>query len=337
MTQTLRTLITGLGHYHPENIIDNEFFNQLDIGSDAQWVAERTGIQKRHSVLTEADLLALRRNEKTLNQLRADGRVMSIATMASRAWDLLKERRPNAADNLEVLMCGTSVPDFDIPANACTISHAIGAECTSFDVNSACSSFVVNLHVARSYLAGHGAAKAAIFIPERYSLRLDYNDRSSCVLFGDACGAALLERSTATEGFEVIDTLVVSAPSKYDLIQIPVAGCFNQVGHAVQKFAISRTIEITQEVLRRNGFGVKDISYLIGHQANLRMLTAAVAKLGLSEDKHLHNVEAYGNQGGAGSLSVISMNYDRFKSGDLIVVSVVGAGLTWASALLRKL
>jgi len=331
-----KVTITGIGHFHPENLIDNSFFNQLDIGSDAEWVTERTGIKSRCSVLPPEDLLALRRREITLKELRAKNKVMSIAQMSRKAWDVLEKRSPDSLKGLDSLSCGTSVPDFDIPANACTIAAEIGADCFAFDVNSACSSFVVNLHIARSMIQAGTAKKMALFTPERYSLRLDYTDKASCVLFGDGCAAATVELN-GSSGFEIIDTIVTSTPDKYELVQIPVDGYFFQNGKAVQKFAITRTISITHEILERNNLGIDDINYFVGHQANLRMLAAAAKKLGLREDQHLFNVDTYGNQGGAGAPSVLSMNWDRFNSGDLIVASVVGSGLTWASALLRKI
>ncbi len=336
MNRDKKVVITGLGHFHPPNLIENSFFSQLDIGSDSQWVAERTGINSRCSVLSPEDLLSLRRREKSLRCLREEGRVMTIAQMGKSAWKCLEQRDAEGLHQLEALSCGTSVPDFDIPANACTIAAEIGAQCFAFDVNSACSSFVVNLHIAKSMIQSGSLKKMALFIPERYSLRLDYTDKSSCVLFGDGCAAATLQLD-GSSGFELIDTIVTSSPEKHNLVQIPTDGYFYQNGKAVQKFAITKTIAITHEILEKNQLSIGDIDYFVGHQANLRMLSSAAKKLGFSDSQHLFNVDTYGNQGGAGAPSVLSMNWDQFKSGDLIVVSVVGSGLTWASALLRKL
>lgn len=336
MANSPKIVISGLGHYHPENIIPNSFFDTLDIGSDGKWVEERTGIKARRSVLVEKDLMLLRRGEVSLDSLRSAGRVMSIADMSARAWAMLEQRSPEAAADIDAVTCGTSVPDFDIPANACTIAGRLGWDVFSADVNSACSSFVVNLHFARGLIAGGLANRIAAFIPERYSLKLNYTDRSSCVLFGDGAIATVIEKD-GTQGFELLDTMVMSSPAKFDLVQIPVNGLFSQNGQAVQKFAITRTIEITLAILERNKYSLDDLAYLVGHQANLRMLTAAAHKLGIPDERHLFNVDEFGNQGGAGAPAVLSMHWDRFKKGDLVVVSVVGSGLTWASALLRRL
>lgn len=336
MTFETTAVITSLGHFHPETVIPNSFFDELDIGSDAQWVEDRTGIKSRRSVLSRDDLLALRHQATTPEKLAKEGKIMSIAEMGNRAWQMLESRNKSANVGLDTVICGTSVPDYFIPANACTIASAINASCFSFDANSACSSFVVNLHLARSMIKSGASKKVAVFNPERYSTRLNYQDKASCVLFGDGCGATLVE-ANAREGFEILDTIVTSDPEKFDLVQIPEDGHFFQNGKAVQKFAISRTIEITLDVLNRNNLTLNDISYLIGHQANLRMLVSAISKLGLQPEQHLYNVDTFGNQGGAGAPAVLSMNWDRFRSGDLVVVSVVGSGLTWASALLRKI
>jgi len=333
---TPKVVIRSFGHFHPEHVIENSFFDQLDIGSDASWIIERVGIESRRSVLSKDQLMSLRKGERSIDDIRRAGQIMSIGTMARHAWEKLKTSEEGKDALPDTVICGTSVPDFDIPSNASTISAAIGVEATSFDVNSACSSFVVNLQVASSLLKTGVSSRLAIFNPERYSVRLNYADRASCVLFGDGCATAYLE-SGATSGLEVVDTLVESMPSKFDLIQIPVGGHFYQNGAAVQKFAITRTLETTQKILERNNVKTSDIRYFVGHQANLRMITSAASKLGFNDQQHLFNVDRFGNQGAAGAPAVLSMHWHLFKPGDLIVAAVVGSGLTWGAALFRKL
>jgi 3-oxoacyl-[acyl-carrier-protein] synthase-3 len=331
-----KIVIESIGHFHPSNKIDNSFFTELEIGSDASWIIERVGIESRRSVLTQEQLLALRRGDLKIEDLKKDPEFMTIAKMSQHAWQMLKERAVHSTPNPSTIICGTSVPDYDIPANACTIGHAIGIEAASFDVNSACSSFVVNLHVASGLLKSGSSQEVAIFNPERYSIRLNYTDRASCVLFGDGCAAAWL-KTDSPRGLEVVDTYIESMPSKFDMIQIPDGGHFYQNGQAVQKFAITRTMETTHKILERNSLKTDDVNYFIGHQANLRMITSAANKLGFNESQHLFNVDRFGNQGAAGAPAVLSMNWNQFRSGDLIVVAVVGSGLTWGAALFRFL
>lgn len=330
--------IHSMGHFHPPTRLPNSFFDELDIGSQGDWVEERTGIRERRSVLSREDILALASGRVSLADLRALGRVMPIAEMAEPTWALLRERYPELdPQQIEALICGTSVPDFDIPANGSTIAARLGLRCLSFDANSACSSFVLDLHLARSLIASGAHKKIAIFNPERYSLRVDFRDRNSCVLFGDGCSAALVSSTPRPGSLKVLDTLIVSDPSGCDLVKIPDGELFSQNGKAVQKFAISKTIEATEAILERNHLSPSDVSYFTGHQANLRMVTSAADRLGLSAERHLHNVAMLGNQGSAGAPAVLSMNWDLFKTGDLIVLAVVGSGLTWGSALLQKI
>ncbi len=331
------TYILSLGHFHPKTVLKNSFFDDLDIGSSSDWIEERTGIVARRTVLEPESIFALSRGHATLGQLRAEGKVTTIAELSEAAWVLLRERYPDLDPNsIEALICGTSIPDFDIPANASTIAARLGLSCLSFDVNSACSSFVTDLHVARNLIRAGAHNTIAIVNPERYSLRCDYTDKNSCVLFGDGCSAALLSSTPRPGALKLLDTFVASDPSGYDLVKVPDAGTFSQNGKAVQKFAITRTIEATETILTRNGLTPKDVRYFTGHQANLRMISSAAERLGITEDRHLHNVQELGNQGAAGAPSVLSMHWDTFQTGDLIVMAVVGSGLTWGSALFQR-
>ncbi len=331
------TYLHAMGHFHPENVLPNSFFDTLDIGSAGAWIEERTGIRSRRSVLKAEDIHALRYGTKTLTELRAEGRVMSIAELSEKAWEVLLTRYPDLdSSTIDTLICGTSIPDFDIPANACTIASRLGWSCLSFDANSACSSFVLDLHVARQMISTGAQKTMAIFNPERYSLRMDYTDRNSCILFGDGCSAAVLSSEARPGSLRVVDTLLYSDPAGYDLVKVPESETFSQNGKAVQKFAITRTIEVTEQILARNNLTPKNVKYFTGHQANLRMITSAADRLGITTDRHLHNVAELGNQGSAGAPSVLSMNWDRFEKGDLIALAVVGSGLTWGATLLEK-
>ena len=164
-----KIIITGMGHYHPENCIGNSFFDSLDIGSDAGWIAERTGIETRRSVLSEDNIRALRRNDITLEDLRRDGCVMDIAQMSHAAFGPAKRRHDehNGVLMIDGVICGTSVPDYDIPANACAIAAKIGLDAVAFDVNSACSGFLMDLQVASALLRTKCYSTMALFNPER--------------------------------------------------------------------------------------------------------------------------------------------------------------------------
>ena len=329
--------IVSMGHQHPDNKLDNQFYESLNIGSSAQWVEERTGIRTRYSVLCQEQIRSLRNGHTSLANLREAGAYPGIADMVGDSWTLLKarDRSEKVTDSCAAVICGTSVPDQQIPAQASLIAKKIDLGGICLDVNTACSSFVINLQVANGLLKSGMEGSIAVFNPERYTVCLDFTDRRSCVLFGDGCAAALLRKGKGLRGFRIIDLISVSDPKGCDLVRIPLGGLFYQNGARVQRFAISRTCEVTERILGKNGVSVGDLSWFVGHQANLRMLSSVCQKLGIDGSKHLYNVDRFGNQGAAGAPAVLSDNWDRFENGDLVVVSVVGSGLTWGAALLE--
>ncbi len=333
-----RLVITGMGHYFPPEVLTNEFFEGLDIGAKADWTYERVGIRQRHSVLTAEDIRQLRYGLTTRQELVDAGRVATMAEMCKEPWQLALSRSEHGQESpaIDLVISGTSVPDWDIPANACSIAAGLGLECTAFDVNSACSSFVVDLHAARGLMLSEMASSVAIFNAERYSTRLDFTDRGSCMLFGDGAAATLLSSHQHVHGLELIDTIVESSPSGFQSVRMAEGGLFTQNGAAVQRFAVTKTVAITRQLLARHDLVANDLAYFVSHQANYRMLTSACDKLGITPEQHLHNVELRGNQGAAGAPSVLSANWDRFKVGDLIAVAVVGSGLTWGAALFKR-
>lgn len=330
-------ILTGIGHFFPETVLDNHFFEELDIGTTAQWIEERVGIKERRSILTREQIKDLRYARTDTKELRSQGHILSYGGMLRKPWLMALERSKLSNDTaLDLAIGGTSVPDWDIPANGCAAVGELGITSNSaFDVNSACSTFVVNLHVARSLMLTGQALRVGIFNAERYTTRTDYSDRSSCILFGDSASATILESNSKSHGLKLIDTMVESNAAGYIQVQLPTSGNFSQNGKAVQKFAVTKTISAAQSLMEKHKLSAGDISYFIAHQANLRMLTYAAEKLGFTQDQHLYNVETRGNQGATGAPTVLSEHWSRYKIGDYILMSVVGSGLTWGSALFQ--
>lgn len=329
--------IYSMGHHFPENVLDNAFFDRLDIGSAADWITERVGIESRRSVLTQEHIVELRYGRITRQQLRDANQIESIASMSEKSWKVAMTRCNLVHDSIDTVIGGTSVPDDDIPSSACVVSAKIGLErVRGFDVNSACSTFVVQCHVMRGLMNSGMTKEAAIFCTERYTTRMDYSDRRNSILFGDASIAAVISSTPKPGALKVIDSLVESAPSGWEHIHLPDNKFFHQNGAAVQKFAVTKTISAALDILARNNLKTTDAQWFIGHQANYRMLTSAMEKMGVPESRHLYNVIEKGNQGACGAPSVLSENWDRYKKGDYIVIAVVGAGLTWGSLLLQK-
>ena len=327
-------IITGMGHEYPQFELDNQFFENLEIETSAQWIEERTGIKKRQSVLSPQTIQGLRSQEISHADLRSRGLIPGMESLVSQSWQQAVARSGSDTDPVWVVS-GSSVPDYHIPSQANIIAAKLNLNGACLDVNTACSSFISNLAVCRGLAATNGAFNAAVFNVERYTTCLDYKDRNSCVLFGDGSACAILAKGEGLAGLKIVDVLVRSNSQGFENVQIPVGGYFSQHGARVQKFAISKTCEVSQDILARNQLTSQDLNYFIGHQANYRMLSEVCRKLQISPDRHLYNVDVRGNQGAAGAPCVLSLNWEKFKKGDRILVSVVGSGLTWGSALLE--
>lgn len=337
MAQSKNSIITAMGHMHPHTQIPNSFFDTLDNGCQASWFESRTGIKTRHSVLKPEIIKLLRSRDTSFNDQDQLEEVATIASMSVQPWSMIKTRLGQELKPPEVLICGTSVPDYKIPANASSIANKLDLNSTCIDVNSACSSFVSNLMVAKSFITSSSADCIAIFNCERYTTTLDYNDKKSCMLFGDGAVATYIKTySRGDTGLKILDTSLSSDPSGHNLVSIPQHGFFSQEGAKVQRFAITKTYQAAVDMMDRQHLSPQDVSYFIGHQANLKMLKASAEKIGFKAEQHLYNIDKFGNQGAAGAPIVLSQNWSRFKKGDLILVAVVGAGLTWGAALLQK-
>jgi 3-oxoacyl-[acyl-carrier-protein] synthase-3 len=322
-----------MGTMTPKFQVDNHFLESLDIGTTASWIEERTGIKSRQSALSLDVIRALRSGEQDAVELIKSGALPSLASLAKEAFANSPMQNRKSWD---LIICGTSNADFEIPAAACVIAGELELEGPCFDVNSACSSFPVDLHVARAFVKSDIYRDILIFNVDRYTSRLDYTDRSNCILFGDGAAVTWISASKPDHGFEIIDTAVESDSSGYKLVSVPMYGTFHQNGSAVQKFAITRTVEATRKILLKNEVSLEN-TWFVGHQANHRMLTSAAEKIGIPESRHLHNVQSRGNQGGAGAPSSLAEAWQTIPTGDYLVVTAVGSGLTWASCLLQKI
>lgn len=335
--QTKTVYINSCGHFHPSHEIPSGKFEQLGCGHEESWIVGRTGIEFRRSILTWPQIEQIVQGETSGRALQAKGDVMSAAQITMPALEHAKTRLGQANWQPDLLLCGTSIPDFDIPATAATIANEAGIRCPVFDINSACSSFLTGLQTSASLISCGNYDRIALCIPERYTLRLDYTDVKSAPLFGDGAAVALLSNQPGRRSFELIDTVLDSNPSGHADVVIPPEGLFRQNGPAVQKFAIQKTCEITGRILEQNDLEIADIDYFISHQANLRMLKSVCSRLKVPEHRHLHNCARFGNQGAAGAPAVLSANWDAIESGSLVLMAVVGSGLTWGAALLKRL
>jgi len=320
----------ALGHFHPENEITNRFLEELDIETSDAWILERVGIRSRRTCLP-LDYLRATRNR----DLRAAGEatLYTTADLGARAAALAIARAGIEPAQIGLVICGSSAPDFLSPADACNVARLLGIDVPAFDVNSACTSFLAQMHLAFQMDPAKLPDFVLLVAPDSLTKTVDYGDRSAAVLWGDAGAAAVV--STKVPGrARVLDTSLESRPSGGLSVVVPRTGFFAQDGRAVQAFAIRQTIACFERLRAAHAREDRPLHF-VGHQANLRMLENVCRRCEIPPERHHSNVEWYGNTGAASSASVLSMNWEKWQAQDDVAVVGVGAGLTWASYWLR--
>ena len=322
----------GLGHFHPENQISNAFLEALDIGTTDAWILERVGIRSRRTVLP-LDYIKHTRNADL--RAAAEAAKYSNAEMGARAARMAIERAGISPGDVGMVISGSSAPDTLSPADACNVAQALGLEVPAFDMNSACTSYFIPIHLLSMMQPEKLPAFVLVVVPESLTRTVDYNDRATAVLWGDGAAAAVL--STRERGrAEYMGTLLGSSPAGRDKVVIPRHGYFRQDGQAVHKFAVKRMAESLKQLRAQHGDPQRRFNF-VGHQANLRMLESVCKLCGIPAERHFRNVEQFGNTAAAGSPSVLSMHWDEWTTEDEVGVAGVGAGLTWAGYVLRCL
>jgi len=326
--QRIRARITGTGSALPERVVTNHDLEKIVDTSD-QWIVERTGIRERRFA-EEGDTLS-----------------DYAAVAAQRAM----EQAGIAPEDVDIIICGTVTPDWHLPASACFIQERLKAvNAFAFDVIAGCSGFLYGLGIADQYIRT-GAAKCAVVIgAELLSKFIDWEDRATCVIFADGAGAAVLQ---AEEGeYGILGSVLHSAGEAADLICIPGGGTMyppseqtlankqhyiKMKGSETFKLAIRRLTEVCLEVLREEGFDPSAMKYFIPHQANKRIIDAVAHRLELTDSQCVINVDRMGNTSAASiPIALDEINREgRLGEGDLVLFAAFGAGLTWASALVR--
>lgn len=322
--------VHGIGHFHPETEIDNAFLRSLDIGTDESWILERVGIRSRRTVLS---LDYIRETRNTRPDQAAQASAYSNAETATRAALQALRRASLSSGNIGMVIAGGCSPQNLIPAEACVIAAQLGIQAPTFDLNSACSSFAAQLHFIRSMRPEALPDYILVVNAENNTRAVDYSDRGTAVLWGDASTAAIVSARKSAP-LRVTHSLMESDPSGWDKVIIPTGKHFWQMGRHVQSFAIRKTLS-TLTNLREHVRGNPSNLYFIGHQANLLMLNAVCQRAVIPANRHLYNVDRFGNCGAAGAPSVLSQNWDSFSFGDEIALAVVGSGLSWGGLLLQ--
>lgn len=319
--------IHGMGHFHPENVLDNAFFESLDIGTTSAWILERVGIERRRTVLS-LDYLRATRNRDV--RAAREASLYSNAETGRRAALMAIERAGIRPSDIGMIIAGGCSPEMQIPSEAARVAALLGVpHVPSFDLHAACSTFGAQVHFVRQL--GAAAPEHVLLVqPENTTRTVDYGDRSTAILFGDATSAAVVSTKVRSRAACTATTFGTDA-SGCDDVRIPRAGYFAQNGAVVQKFAIKKMSALLGEIEARVGEDRRRRVRYVGHQANLTMLRAVCKRAEIPEERHLYNIVDYGNQCAAGAPTVLSQRWDDLRAGDVIAMVVVGSGLSWSS------
>lgn len=315
--------ILGTGSALPVRTVTNEELTKFIDTSD-EWITTRTGIQTRH-ILTEGE---------------------SLLSLATEACNKALENAGTAAEDIDLLVCTTLQGDYVSPALSCLIARELNLseKCITLDTNMGCCGFEYGLSIANAYFAAGMAKKAIVVAAEALSRVTDWTDRATCCLFGDASGAAVL---SASDSHKVDFDLKVTGSSDVLNIEGRTDNCpfhesdrdgvLHMKGQDVFKFAVSSIVERIRAILERNGLTEDDVEKYFLHQANLRIINSAIAKVGVAPEKFPHNIEKYGNTSSA-TIPVLLDEVNRaggLKRGDKIVLCAFGAGLASIACLIE--
>lgn len=318
----MRSVLISAGHCLPEKVMTNKDLESVVDTSD-EWIRQRTGIEKRHI----AD-----HNQKTSDM------AVKAAEMA------LKHAGLNGKD-IDAVILATTTPDTTFPATAVTVQDKIGMgdHGFAFDVQAVCSGFVYALSIADNFIKAGQIKRALVIGAEKFSNLLDWNDRTTCVLFGDGAGAVILEAAEDSES-GVLSTHLHSEGAQRDILRTDGgAGSTKTTGHVVMngqevfRHAVSRMSEVVAEALEANNMTAEQIDWLVPHQANKRIIDSTARKLSLPPEKIVLTVQDHGNTSAASIPLAFSVAWHdgRIKKNDLILMEAMGGGLTWGAALVR--
>jgi len=322
----IRPAITGVCGYVPDYVLNNAELARLVDTSDT-WIIEQTGIKERRI-------------------LKGEG--LGTSHMAAEAVRGLLDRTATKPQEIDLLICATTTPDFVFPSTANLICDMVGVkDVGSFDVQAACSGFLYAVTIASQFVATGQCRKVVVVGADKMSAVIDYTDRATCVIFGDGAGAVLVEPSPNGEG--ILDSLIRSdgagmihlhqkaGGSRLPPSAVTVAKRMHYVhqeGAAVYKFAIAKMAEVSHEIMARNNLRADMINWLVPHQANRRIIESTAERLGIPMDRVMVTIQKYGNTTAA-TIPLCLWDYEKvLKTGDRVILAAFGGGFTWSAVYL---
>jgi 3-oxoacyl-[acyl-carrier-protein] synthase-3 len=319
--------ITAINGYVPPGLLTNKDLEMLVDTSD-EWITTRTGIKERH-ILKEAGL--------------------ATSDMAVEAVNGLLKKRGIGADEIDLIIFATVTPDLIFPSSACILADKIGAKnAFGYDLMAACSGFLFSLETGARFIESGKYKKVLVIGGDKMSSIIDYSDRNTCIIFGDGCGAALLEPNE--EGYGIIDSVLKIDGSGRHFLHQKAGGSLKppthetidakehfvfQDGKTVYKFAVTGMADVSAQIMERNHLTAEDIAWLVPHQANLRIIDATAERMGVTRDKVMINIDHYGNTTN-GTLPLCLWEWEsRLKKGDNLVLAAFGGGFTWGAMYIK--
>ncbi len=327
-SQKRRATITAVGHYVPEKVLSNKELEQM-VDTDDEWIRTRTGIVERRILEKGA-----------------------TSDLAVKATEQLLEHRGISGDEIDLIIVATVTPDMFFPSTACLVQDRIGAKkAWGFDLSAACSGFVYALVTGAQFIETGNYKKVLVIGADKMSSITDYTDRNTCILFGDA-GAAVLLEPTDNPSFGILDHVLYSDgsgacylyqkgggslyPPTHETVDQKMHYLY-QDGKAVFKMAVVGMADVSVEILKRNNLTAADVDWLVPHQANKRIIDACGERMGLDSAKVMMNIDRYGNTTAATIPLCLSEWWQcgKLRKGHRVILSSFGAGYTWGGVLLR--
>lgn len=323
----IRAKISGVQGYVPDYVLTNKELETI-VDTTDDWITTRTGIKERRI-------------------LKGEGQGTSVIGIEA-VKGLLEKTNTDPAD-IDLLICATTTPDMLFPATANIIGNAIGAvNAFNYDLQAACSGFLYALTTGSQFIETGKYKKVVVVGADKMSSIIDYNDRTTCIIFGDGGGAVLLEPDE--EGYGIMDALLKSDGSGEPHLHMKAGGSRKpaspetlanrehyvyQEGSAVFKFAVTNMADISAQIMEKNGLTGDDIAWLVPHQANKRIIDATARRMGVGEEKVMLNIMRYGNTT-SGTIPLCLWDYEnQLKKGDNIILAAFGGGFTWGSIWVR--
>jgi 3-oxoacyl-[acyl-carrier-protein] synthase-3 len=325
----MKAIITAVGHYAPEKRLTNQELEQM-VETNDEWIVARTGIKER--------------------RILEDGKGSSY--MALRAAESVLEQRNISADDLDLILVATVTPDMMFPATAALVQDGLKASnCWGYDISAGCSGFLCGLSTATQFIETGKYKKILIIGVDKMSAIMDYQDRNSCILFGDGAGAVLLEPSESNE-LGIDDFIMHVDGSGAEYLYMKAGGSLHPASHEtvdkrmhylyqdgkpIFKSAVAGMTDVAKGLLEKHGLTAKDIKLLVPHQANIRIIDAVSSRLGLTSDQVVVNIQNYGNTTAATIPLALSEAYqdNRLQKGDRVMMVAFGTGFIWGGLLLR--